>query len=84
LSETKNRFRVRNGEIEIEYESALKEVNKRYDDALKWLARAKRLLKRAVSREKVSTEKKCSIVENRLTSAHTASARAASRYSSLF
>jgi len=38
LSEVKNRFRVRNGEIEIEYEGPLQEVNKRYDKALEWLA----------------------------------------------
>jgi hypothetical protein len=28
---------VKNGEMEIEYEGPLEEVNKRYDDALKWL-----------------------------------------------
>jgi len=38
LSEVKNRFRVRNGEIEIEYEGPLNEVNKRYDKALSLLA----------------------------------------------
>jgi hypothetical protein len=38
LSEAKNRFRIRNGEIEIEYEGPLNEVNKRYDKALEWLA----------------------------------------------
>jgi hypothetical protein len=37
LSEVKNRFRVRNDEIEIEYEGPLDEVNKRYDKALEWL-----------------------------------------------
>jgi len=37
LSEVKNRFRIKNGEIEIEYEGPLKEVNERYGDALKWL-----------------------------------------------
>ena len=37
LSEMKNRFRVRNGEMEIEYEGSLNEVNKRYDKALEWL-----------------------------------------------
>lgn len=37
LSEIKNRFRVRNGEMEIEYEGPLDEVNKRYDKALEWL-----------------------------------------------
>ena len=37
MSEVKNRFRVRNGEMEIEYEGPLNEVNKRYDKALEWL-----------------------------------------------
>jgi len=37
LSEAKNRFRVRNGEIEIEYEGPLKEVNERYEHVLEWL-----------------------------------------------
>jgi hypothetical protein len=38
LSEERKRFRIRNGEIEIEYEGPLKEVNKRYGEALSWLA----------------------------------------------
>jgi hypothetical protein len=38
LSEGKNRFRVRNGETEIEYEGPLKEVNARYEKALEWIA----------------------------------------------
>jgi hypothetical protein len=33
----KNGFRVRNGEMEIEYEGPLSEVNKRYEKALEWL-----------------------------------------------
>ncbi len=37
LSEVKNRFRIKSGEQEIEYEGPLNEVNKRYDDALEWL-----------------------------------------------
>jgi hypothetical protein len=38
LSEGKNRFRVRSGETEIEYEGPLKEVNARYEKALEWIA----------------------------------------------
>jgi hypothetical protein len=38
LSEIRNRFRVRSGEIEIEYEGPLSEVNKRFDEAKAWLA----------------------------------------------
>jgi hypothetical protein len=34
LSEPKNRFRVKQGEIEVEYEGPLTEVNKRYEKAL--------------------------------------------------
>ena len=38
LAEVKNRFRVRSGETEIEYEGPLKEVNAHYEKALEWLA----------------------------------------------
>jgi predicted metal-dependent hydrolase len=38
LSEVKNRFRIKNGEKEIEYEGPLNEVNKRYEKGLEWLA----------------------------------------------
>ena len=37
LSEVKNRFRIKNGEQEIEYEGPLNEVSKRYDQAVEWL-----------------------------------------------
>jgi len=37
MSEGKSRFRVRNGEIEIEYEGLVKDVNERYKEALNWL-----------------------------------------------
>jgi len=37
LTEVKSRFKIRSGEIEIEYEGPLKEVNERYESALKWL-----------------------------------------------
>jgi hypothetical protein len=37
LSEVKNRFRVKSGEQEIEYEGPLSEVNKRYEKAFEWM-----------------------------------------------
>lgn len=58
MSEIKNRFRVRNGEIEIEYEGSLKEVNERYAKALEWLASQPkaRALKKKVSGEEEEEE----------------------------
>ena len=37
MSEAKSRFKVKNGEIEIEYEGLVKDVNERYGEALEWL-----------------------------------------------
>jgi len=37
MSEAKSRFRIKNGEIEIEYEGLVKDVNDRYKEALDWL-----------------------------------------------
>ena len=37
MSEAKSRFRVKNGEVEIEYEGPLKEVNERYKSVLDWV-----------------------------------------------
>jgi len=37
LEERKSRFRIRNGEIEIEYEGPVKEANIRYESAFEWL-----------------------------------------------
>lgn len=50
LTEAKSRFRIRNGETEIEYEGPLPEVNKRYEDALGWLT--SRTTKRSRKEEK--------------------------------
>jgi hypothetical protein len=36
LAESKNHFKIRNGDIEIEYEGPLPEVNKRFDQAYLW------------------------------------------------
>ena len=38
MAEVKNRFKVKSGETEIEYEGPIKEVNARYEKALEWLA----------------------------------------------
>jgi len=56
LSDIKSRFRIRNGEIEIEYEGPLREVNLRYESAFEWLTstRAKKIGKRE---EKKAEEK---------------------------
>jgi len=37
MSEFKSRFKIKNGEIEIEYEGLVKDVNERYKEALDWL-----------------------------------------------
>ncbi len=37
MSDAKSRFKVKNGEIEIEYEGQVKDVNERYKEALEWL-----------------------------------------------
>ena len=42
MSEGKSRFRIKNGEIEIEYEGPLKEVNERYKSAFEWLTSQER------------------------------------------
>jgi hypothetical protein len=41
LAEVKNRFKIKNGDVEIEYEGPLAEVNKRYDEAFKWVSSQK-------------------------------------------
>lgn len=37
MTEIKSRFRIKNGEIEIEYEGPLKDVNERYEGVLDWV-----------------------------------------------
>jgi len=37
MSEAKSRFKIKNGEIEIEYEGLVKDVNERYKEAFDWL-----------------------------------------------
>lgn len=36
MSDAKNHFKIKNGDIEIEYEGPLAEVNKRFDKAYEW------------------------------------------------
>lgn len=50
MSEVKSRFRIRNGEIEIEYEGPLKDVNEHYEGAFEWLTT--RQTKRRIQRKK--------------------------------
>jgi hypothetical protein len=57
LSEERKRFRIRNGEIEIEYEGPLDEVNKRYDEAKAWLASQLSTATRLKKKESVLEEK---------------------------
>jgi len=53
LSEAKSRFRVKNGEVEIEYEGPLKEVNEHYKKALEWLVSGKtKGIKKGEAKEK--------------------------------
>jgi uncharacterized protein YajQ (UPF0234 family) len=42
MSEAKSRFRIKNGEIEIEYEGLVKDTNDRYKEALDWVKSAPR------------------------------------------
>jgi hypothetical protein len=61
LSEVKNRFRVRNGEVEIEYEGPLKEVNARYGKAVEWATSQLSKVtipKKEESRERVKEDKR--------------------------
>jgi uncharacterized protein YajQ (UPF0234 family) len=37
MSEAKSRFKIKNGEVEIEYEGLVSDVNERYGEALDWL-----------------------------------------------
>jgi hypothetical protein len=37
MSEDKSRFKIKNGEIEIEYEGPIKDANERYKEAFDWL-----------------------------------------------
>jgi hypothetical protein len=56
MAEVKSRFRIRNGEIEIEYEGSPKDVNERYRNVLDWvISRKKKPLTEA---EKEEAEKK--------------------------
>jgi len=55
MSEVKSRFKIKNGEIEIEYEGLVKDVNERYKEALDWL---KSIPRKKGEREKEEGEEK--------------------------
>jgi hypothetical protein len=57
MSEMKSRFRIKNGEIEIEYEGPLKDANEQYKEALD-LIKSIPLQKLAEKKEKKEEKKK--------------------------
>ena len=57
MSEDRSRFKIRNEEIEIEYEGSPKDVNERYDKAFEWISSVPREGKRKKG-EKKEEEKK--------------------------
>jgi hypothetical protein len=57
MSEVKSRFKIRNGEIEIEYEGLVKDVNERYKEALEWL--------KSISRKEVEGRKEEEVEEKK-------------------
>jgi len=57
MSDGKSRFRIKNGETEIEYEGLVEDVNKRYKEALDWLWSTPRT-KKTEKIEKEEAEKK--------------------------
>jgi hypothetical protein len=62
MSEARSRFRIKNGEMEIEYEGLVKDANERYKEALEWLKsipRKEEKEKKEISKEKEeATEEK--------------------------
>ena len=61
MSEEKSRFRIKKGEIEIEYEGPSKEVNERYREAFEWL----KSLRPENREEKHSDEEQTGLEEKR-------------------
>lgn len=53
MPEVKSRFKIKNGEIEIEYEGLVKDVNERYKEALEWL----KSISKTVEGKKIKHEK---------------------------
>jgi hypothetical protein len=53
LAESKNHFKIRNGDVEIEYEGPLTEVNKRFDKAYEWATNSP---PKATHKEKIEKE----------------------------
>jgi len=56
MSEVKSRFRIKKGEIEIEYEGLVKDVNERYKEALDWLRSITYETKEEKEAEKIGEE----------------------------
>lgn len=56
MAESKNHFRIRNGEIEIEYEGPLAEVNKRFDKAYDWATSQKIVTLKKKEKEKTTDD----------------------------
>jgi len=59
MSEAKSRFRIRKGEIEVEYEGLVKDVNERYKEALEWL----KSIPKTVEEKKIRHEKEGKVEE---------------------
>jgi hypothetical protein len=58
MSEVKSRFKIKNGEIEIEYEGLVKDVNERYKEALDWLKSLPKVMEeKKIRHEKEGEEK---------------------------
>jgi hypothetical protein len=55
MSERKAHFRIRKGEIEIEYEGSSNDVNKKYEEAFEWL---KTIPSKRTKKEKEDKEEK--------------------------
>lgn len=58
MAESKKHFRIRNGEIEIEYEGPLAEVNKRFDKAYDWATSQKIVTSGEKEKEKTTDQGK--------------------------
>lgn len=56
MSEAKSRFKIKNGEIEIEYEGLVKDVNERYKEALDWLKSTPRMVKEKETKQEKEGE----------------------------
>lgn len=60
MSEIKSHFKIRSGEIEIEYDGPVEEVSQRYEEAFEWIKSNPKieLLKKAGGKEETTLEDK--------------------------